>query len=104
MFSDNQHMNSVMAMMARSFLIVMSAVTLWSLIRDEHSVLLEQPVFWVVAGVTVYATGTIVVLGLSNYLLELGLPYFAAAWYLNWCLLIAANIFYTKGLLCRVTE
>lgn len=103
MFSDPRHMNSVMALIARAFLIIMSAVTLWSFTHEDGLLLTERPVFWLVAGVTLYSTGTIVILGLSNYLLGLGSTYFVAAWHVNWCLLIAANLFYTKGLLCRAT-
>ncbi len=103
MFSDSSRINNVMAILARAFLVLMSAATLWALIREEDQLIVERPAFWLVVGVTLYSTGTIVVLGLSNYLLHLGQPYFLAAWYLNWCLVIAMNIFYTKGLVCRVT-
>jgi hypothetical protein len=90
-----------MGMIARSFLIAMSVIALWMQTKDERLLMLERSVFWVAVGVTSYACGTLVILGLSNYLVELGRPYFIAGWSINWCLLIASNIFYTKGMLCK---
>jgi hypothetical protein len=76
-------------------------VTLHAAVKDEKSHLLERPVFWVAMGVLLYASGTLLVLGLSNHLLQLGKPYFDVAWHINWSLLIIANLLYTKGMLCK---
>jgi hypothetical protein len=95
------HLNSGMAMFSRTLLIIMSLVTLQAGMRDERSRLVERPVFWVVMAVVLYSSGTMLVLGLSNQLLELGKPYFDVAWHINWSLLIIANLFYTKGMLCK---
>ena len=100
-FRDPDHINSGMAMISRTFLIVMALVTLQSAIKDEKSHLLERPVFWVVMGVVLYSSGTLLVVGLSNQLLDLGVPYFVVAWHINWSLLIIANLLYTKGMLCK---
>jgi len=100
-FHDPHRMNSTMAMTSRTFLIVMSLVTLQSAIEDERSHLLERPVFWVVMGVVLYSAGTLLVVGLSNQLLALGKVYFDVAWHINWSLLIIANLLYTKGMLCK---
>jgi ABC-type transport system involved in multi-copper enzyme maturation permease subunit len=100
-FRDPDHINSGMAMISRTFLIVMALVTLQSAIKDEKLHLLERPVFWVVMGVVLYSAGTLLVVGLSNQLLELGVPYFVVAWHINWSLLIIANLLYTKGMLCK---
>lgn len=100
-FRDPDHINSGMAMISRTFLIVMALVTLQSAIKDERSHLLERPVFWVVMGVVLYSSGTLLVVGLSNQLLDLGVPYFVVAWHINWSLLIIANLLYTKGMLCK---
>jgi hypothetical protein len=100
-FRDPDRINSGMAMISRTFLIVMALVTLQSAIKDEKSHLLERPVFWVVMGVVLYSAGTLLVVGLSNQLLELGVPYFVVAWHINWSLLIIANLLYTKGMLCK---
>jgi hypothetical protein len=100
-FRDPDRINSGMAMISRTFLIVMALVTLQSAIKDEKSHLLERPVFWVVMGVVLYSAGTLLVVGLSNQLLDLGVPYFVVAWHINWSLLIIANLLYTKGMLCK---
>jgi succinate dehydrogenase hydrophobic anchor subunit len=100
-FYDRAHINSILAMVSRVFLLVLSLVTLQALQEDEKTRLVDRPVFWVAAGVAVYACGTLLLLGLSNQLLKLGLPYFVFAWHINWFLLIVANLLYTKGLLCK---
>lgn len=98
---DADHINSGMAIVSRIFLILMSLVTLQAAMKDERSHLTERPVFWVVIGAILYSAGTLVVVGLSNQLLQLGESYFVAAWHINWALLITANLFYTKGMLCK---
>jgi hypothetical protein len=100
-FYHPDHINSGMAMASRAFLILMSLVTLQTAIKDEKSHLMQRPVFWVVMGVAVYSSGTLLLLGLSNHLLKLGQPYFVVAWHINWSLLIIANLLYTKGMLCK---
>ncbi len=101
LFSDPNRINSLMSMVARSFMMVMAAIALWTQLKDEQNPILEQSVFWVAASVILYSAGTMVVLGLSNVLMQLGRPYFLAAWHINWVLLITANILYTKGILCK---
>jgi len=100
-FHNPELLNSGMAMTSRIFLIVMSLVTLQAATKDEKPHLLERPIFWVGIGVVLYSSGTLLVLGLSNQLLKLGQTYFVVAWHINWSLLIAANLFYTKGMLCK---
>ena len=100
-FNNPDQIDSGMAMISRTFVLVMSLITLQATMRDERSRLVERPVFWVVMAVVLYSSGTMLVLGLSNQLLELGKPYFDVAWHINWSLLIIANLFYTKGMLCK---
>jgi hypothetical protein len=57
--------------------------------------------FWVAMAVALYSAGTLILLGLSNDLLKLGVPYFKAGWVFNWSLLIIANLFYAKAMLCK---
>jgi hypothetical protein len=97
----SDHFNNVMAMISRVFVLVMSLITLQAAMKDETSPLFERSIFWVGVGAAIYSSGTLLLLGLSNYLLQLGTSYFLAAWHINWALLIAANLFYTKGMLCK---
>lgn len=98
---DPNYINSGLAIISRTFLIVMCLITLQAALQDERSHLRERPVFWVVIGVILYSAGTLVVVGLSNQLLRLGESYFVAAWHVNWALLIIANLFYMMGMLCK---
>jgi hypothetical protein len=100
-FYDPDHIDSAMAIVSRILLIVMSLVTLQAAMRDEQSHLTARPIFWVVIGVILYSSGTMLVFGLSNQLLKLGETYFIVAWHVNWSLLIIANLAYTRGMLCK---
>jgi hypothetical protein len=100
-FNKPDHINSGMAMISRTFVLVMSLITLQATLKDERPHLLGRPVIWIAMGVVLYVCGTMLVLGLSNKLLELGKTYFDVAWHINWTLLIIMNLFYTKGMLCR---
>jgi hypothetical protein len=60
-----------------------------------------NPMFWVTAGSLLYNIGVIIMVGLANELTTLGVKYFLMAWYINFTLIIVANVFYMKGFLCR---
>ena len=100
-FNNPNHIDSGMAMISRTFVIAVSLITLQATLKDERSRLVERPVFWVAMGAILYSSGTLLVVGLSNQLLQLGKTYFDVAWHINWTLLIIANLFYTKGILCK---
>jgi hypothetical protein len=100
-YNNPEQYRSGMAMISRIIVLVMSLMTLHSTLKDERAHLVERPVFWVAMGAVLYTSGTLLVVGLSNELLALGPTYFVAAWHVNWTLLIIANIFYTKGMLCK---
>jgi hypothetical protein len=100
-FNNSEHMNSGMAMISRMFVLVMSLITFQQTLKDERRHLVERPVFWVAMGAILYSCGTLLVVGLSNQLLQIGKTIFDVAWHINWSLLIIANLFYTKGILCK---
>jgi hypothetical protein len=90
-----------MAVIGRIILIILSLVVAQETLREETIQILEMPVFWVIVGVILYAAGTIMIFGFSDHLLKSGIVYFEMAWRINWTLLIAANLFYTKAFLCN---
>jgi hypothetical protein len=99
--NGHQRLNNEMAMTSRMVLLVMSLTTLYAELRNERTSLAERSVFWVSTAVALYTAGTFLVLAFSNYLLVLGRTYFDVAWHINWALLIAANLMYTKGMMCK---
>lgn len=101
-FNNPDQYKSGMAMISRTVVLVMSLITLQATLKDEQSHLVERPVFWIAMGAVLYSSGTLLVVGLSNQLLRLGKTYFDVAWHINWSLLIIANLFYTKGMLCKL--
>lgn len=100
-FFNPNEINTVTQLAVRIILIVMSAVTLQAMMRDERSSLFERPAFWVSIAVILYSSTTLVVVGLGNQLLALGLSYFDVAWDINWTFIIIANVLYAKGMLCK---
>jgi hypothetical protein len=98
---DPGQLNNRMAMLSRILAAIMSIVALYFGAKGSESLFFERPLFWVGTAVLVYSSGTLVVLGLSNELINLKLETFMKAWQINWTLLIMANLFYTKGLLCK---
>jgi hypothetical protein len=100
-FNNPDQYKSGMAMISRTFVLVMSLMTLQATLKDEGSRLVDRQIFWIAMGAVLYSSGTLLVVGLSNQLLQLGQSYFIVAWHINWALLIIANLFYTKGFLCK---
>jgi len=93
-----------MAVIGRIILIILSLVVAQETLKGETIQIFEQPVFWVIAGVIMYSAGTLMIFGFSDNLLRSGIVYFEMAWRINWTLMIAANLFYTKALLCNPRE
>ena len=100
-FNTHDQMSNGIAMISRITVLLMSFIALQAAMKDEFLPLAERSIFWVGIGAAIYSSGTLLLLGLSHYLLQLGPDYFIAAWHINWALLIVANLFYTKGMLCR---
>jgi len=93
-----------MAVIGRIILIILSLVVAQETLRGETIQILEKPVFWVIVGVIMYTAGTLMIFGFSDDLLKSGIVYFEMAWRINWTLMIAANLFYTKAFLCNPSE
>jgi hypothetical protein len=100
-FDPLTEMNSTMAAISRLFLIAQSFMIITVVSRDSAGQLSKRAVFWVASGVILYSTGTFIVAGLGSRLLETNVSFFVIAWHINWGLLIVANLFYTKGMLCE---
>ncbi len=100
---DSQSINTNLAMVSRVFLIAIALVGFQGVLAEGTASISRLPVFWVSFAVAIYSAGTLVLFGLSNDLLRMGLIYFEVAWYVNWVLLIVVNLMYSKGMLCRET-
>ena len=98
---DPTQLNSRMAMLSRIIAIIMAITVLYSDAKASTGLFAKRPLFWVGTAVLLYSSGTLLVLGLSNQLINLNRETFIMAWQINWTLLVMANLFYTKGLLCK---
>jgi hypothetical protein len=101
MFNSPQPYGGRLAVPSRIVLIALSLIVLQEVFKNQSLQIIEQSVFWVALGVLLYSAGTIMVFGFATRLLKLGVPYFEMAWRVNWVLIISANLFYTKALLCK---
>jgi hypothetical protein len=94
-------MNSTMAAISRLFFIAQSFLMINVVSKESAVQLSKRAIFWVASGVILYSTGTFIIAGLGSRLLEINVSSFVIAWHINWGLLIVANLFYTKGMLCE---
>jgi hypothetical protein len=100
-FAEPRQLNDPLAMVSSVFLILMSIFALHALVTTASFNLTMESGFWIFTATILYASGTFMVLGLSNRLLELGVTYFVIAWYINWILYVLSMLMYAKGLLCK---
>jgi uncharacterized membrane protein len=98
---DPSQLNNRMAMLSRLIAIIISIAALYSGQKSLSGSFLRSSLFWVGTAVLLYSSGTLLLLGWSNQLAKSGMDTFITAWQINWVLLIMANLFYMKGLLCK---
>lgn len=98
---DPTQINNRMGMLSRLIVIVMALPALYDGQRTTSGPFSQSPLFWVGTAALVYASGTLLVVGFSNYLIGGSKETFISVWQINWVLLIMNNLFYTKGLLCK---
>ena len=102
-FEDPKLINEGMCIISSIFIIAISVITLHTIARKTTNPLTDEPLFWITSANILLSTGDIFVLGMSNELLAMGVPYFTAAWDINWSLDIISYILITKAFLCTVT-
>lgn len=100
-WNDPTQISSTAAVVANILLIVGSLAVLHPALRDAATRLVERPIFWIAVGIALYSSGSLLVLGLSNELLKLGVEYFDIGWHINWALIILSNGLFAKAFLCR---
>lgn len=93
--------NANMAMVQRIFGVLMSVMALYLGLNEPGAPFLRRPLLWMGTAVLVYCSGSFLVLGFSNELVNMGIEKFIAAWQINWALLLIANLLYIKGMLCK---
>ena len=104
MFAVPHQMNSEMAVTSRVYIIVASTLMVLAIMKKTDSLLVDRPVFWVSTGYVLYSAGVVLIFGLSNELLKLGMLYFAVAWHINWSLAIVANLMFTRSFFCKAKQ
>ena len=103
LFLENvRHFNNFSRPMASLILTMVSAYTLFELNKEKIVSVVREPRFWICSGVLLYYTSTLFLFSLSNTLLDLPMHIVKLLFEFNIVMNIAANIFYTKGFLCRV--
>jgi hypothetical protein len=103
-FAVPGQMNNEMAATSSIFIIIVSILIVLVVIKKTDRLLIDEPIFWVSTGYALYSAGVLLIFGLSNELLKLGMLYFAVAWHINWSLAIVANLMFTRGFFCRAKQ
>jgi hypothetical protein len=97
-----QQIGGGISVVARLFLVAASLVVIQPLMADSSVRLVDKSLFWMVAAVLIYSTGSMVVIGLSDRLFRANYWLLYVAYHVNWSLEIAANLLYSKALLCKL--
>jgi hypothetical protein len=103
-FAVPGQINNEMAVTSRIFIIVASIVIVQVLMKKTNTLLIDEPVFWVSTGSILYSTGVLLIFGLINELINIGMFYFYVAWHINWSLAIVANLMFTWSFYCRTKQ
>jgi hypothetical protein len=103
-FSVPDQLNSEMAVTSRIFIIIVSILIVLDVMKKTDRLLIDEPIFWVSAGYALYSAGVLLIFGLSNELLKLGMFYFSIAWHINWSLIIVSNLMFTRGFFCKARQ
>lgn len=103
-FETPGQINGQIAVVSRTFIIVISVLIIQTLLKNTNTLITNQPMFWVSAGSILYSAGVLVIFGLSNEIIKHSMAYFQIAWHINWSLIIVTNLMFTKGFLCRVKK
>jgi len=103
-FAVPGQLNNEMAVTSRIFIIVASILIVLAVMKKTDSLLIDRPIFWVSMGYVLYSAGVLLIFGLSNELLKIGMFYFHIAWHINWSLAIVANLMFTRSFYCRAKQ
>ena len=101
-YENPAEFNDVIATVALFILIVTTIIVLRSVLQNTNALLTEQSMFWIGAGVLLYSSFTIILLTMSNTILEMGMTYFIVLWYINWGSTIVANLLFARSFLCKI--
>ena len=90
-----------MAVASRVFIIVISVLTIYTIVKKINHPLINDPIFWVSSGTLIYSTGAIFIIGLSNELLKMGsIVFYQLHGTSIGSLAMISNLMYTKGFFC----
>ena len=103
-FAVPGQMDNEMAVMSGIFIIIISILIVLAVMKRTDRLLVDESIFWISMGYALYSAGVLLIFGLSNELLKLGMLYFAVAWHINWSLAIIANLMFTRSFFCRAKQ
>jgi len=87
--------NTIDATLANAIRIILSSALLFELIYSHDHPFIQDKLFWIALGIFMYNSIFIIILMLSNWLLQQGMSYFYIAWHVNWSLSILCNILFS---------
>jgi hypothetical protein len=81
--------------------IVFSTFLLLHIVRESNLVWLKDPRFWTASGTIIYSAGSLFIFSMFTNMLQVSAERLVLVWYVNWTLIILANLLYIRAFLCR---
>ena len=94
LFMNQEAINELTATISKGIMIITSVLLVFDRFGKLEAPLTDSSVFWVVAAVILYCSGSIFILAFSNALMKLDLQYFVMLWNINWGLVIVSNMLF----------
>jgi len=100
-FEQFSRLDGWTAAVSKILQITLSIFILVDIIKESDLVWTKDSRFWVVAGIIIYAAGSIFIFALFNKMLEISVDRLKMVWHINWSLMIISYLFYARSFLCK---
>lgn len=101
-YEDPARFSETITTVASGIFIASSIIILHEIVNRTTVKISQQTIFWIASGILLYSSGTIIVMALSNTILEMGIQYFDLLWHINWGFVIIANLMYARSFSCKI--
>jgi hypothetical protein len=81
--------------------IIFSIFILIDIVKESEVDWTSDSRFWIVAGIIIYAAGSIFMSALFNKMLEISRENLLKVWHMNWILMSISNLLFARGFLCK---
>ena len=100
-FVDPKKFDDFISTVSQVILTLFSFIVLQRLYQHASPSITQYSIFWIATAVLFCYTSTIIIMAMSNRLLEMGMGYFTIAWSINWVFTIIANLLFTRSFFAK---